>query len=146
MPDAEKNRAYAYLSVSEFSCSVEELTQRIGLQPTQAWRAGEIVPPVRFPRKFSVWRLRSRLPSSEEVERHVVDVLNQVCGHEAVLHDIARDYKIRIQCVGYFNEYNPGFFLDADTVRRIAECGMTLDLDSYHFYTQKEEAEAAEEL
>ena len=47
----QKNTAYAYLSIDEFSCSIEELTQRIGLQPTEAWQAGDTVPPVRFPRK-----------------------------------------------------------------------------------------------
>jgi hypothetical protein len=141
----EKNTAYAYLSIDEFACSVEELTKRVGLQPTEAWNAGEIIPPVRFPRKFSAWRIKTRLRHLEEVERHVIDVLDQIRGHEAVLRDIARDYRIRMQCVGYYNEHNPGFSSDADTVRRVAECGMTLDLDSYHFYTENQEAEVEHE-
>jgi hypothetical protein len=51
-----------------------------------------------------------------------------------------------MECVGYFNEYNPGFSLDADTVRGLAACGMLLDLDSYHFYTQNQEAEPEHDL
>jgi hypothetical protein len=141
----EKNTAYAYLSIDDFSCPVTELTARIGLQPTEAWQAGDVVGKVRFPRKYSAWKLRSRLPPLEEIERHVVDVLEQIRGREALFRDIAQEYSIRMQCVGYYNEYNPGFLLDADTIRRIAESGLKLDLDSYHFYTQNEEPEAEDD-
>ena len=99
----DKNTAYAYLSIDEFPCSVAELTKRIGLQPAEAWNVGDIVPPPRFPRKFSAWRIKTRLPHSEEVERHIVDVLDQIRGYEAVFREIARDYQVRIQGVGYYN-------------------------------------------
>jgi hypothetical protein len=35
------------------------------------------------------------------------------------------------------SDYNPGFALDADTVRRLAECGAISDLDFYHYYTDQ---------
>jgi hypothetical protein len=137
----DKNSAYAYLSIDEFSCPVDELTRRVGIEPTEAWQAGDVVPPVRFPRKYSAWHLKSRLSHSEEVERHVVDLLEQIRGREAVLREIAGEFCVRMQCVGYYNEYNPGFRLEPDIVRRLAECGVTVDLDAYHFFNDKPETE-----
>ncbi|MBI5773395.1 MAG: DUF4279 domain-containing protein [Verrucomicrobia bacterium] len=138
----DKNEAYAYLRIVEFPCTVAELTQRIGLQPTEAWHAGDAALLPRPPRKFNVWHLRSRLPTSEDVERHIIDVLDQVRGREAVLREVARDYGITMECVGHFHEYYPGFALDAETVRRLGECGASIDLDFYHYFTEKQEREA----
>jgi Domain of unknown function (DUF4279) len=139
--NSERNSAYAYLSVDEFTCSVGELNKRIGLQPTESWQVGEIVTPLPVPRKYSAWHLKSRLSASEKVERHVVDVLEQIQGREAVFRDIAREFSVRMQCVGYYNEYNPGFQLEANIVQRLAECGMMVDLDAYYLFDDKEEAE-----
>ncbi|MBT9583243.1 DUF4279 domain-containing protein [bacterium] len=96
----DKNEAYAYLRTVEFRCTVDELTRRIGLEPTEAWHAGDAPPPPRQPRKFNAWHLRSRLPTSENVERHVVDVLDQIRGREAVLRDVAQDFGLTMECVG----------------------------------------------
>ena len=139
MPAVDKNNAYAYLSIDGFTCSVAELTKRIGLQPTEAWNVGDLVPPPRFPRKFSAWRIRTRLRHSEEVERHIVDVLDQIRGYETVVRDVARDYQVRMPGVGYYNEFNLGFRLNADILRRIAECGMIMDLDVYQFFQGKDD-------
>ena len=137
----DKNQAYAYLRLVDFPCTVKEMTQRIGLQPTEAWHAGDPAPTPRPPRKFSAWHLRSRLPKSEVVEQHIIDVLDQVRGREAVLREIARDCKVTMECVGYFYEYYPGFALDADTVHRLGECSASIDLDFYHFFVDKNESE-----
>jgi hypothetical protein len=111
------------------------------LQPTEAWQVGDIVPPVRFPRKFSAWHLKSRLSHLKEVELHLIDVLDQIRGREAVFREIARQFFIRMQCVGYYKEYNPGFRLEQNIVQRLADCGMTVDLDAYYFFENKEETE-----
>jgi hypothetical protein len=135
----KKNEAYAYLSIDGFSCPVAELTRRIGLSPTEAWQAGDIVPPFPFPKNSGGWRIKSRISKLEEVERHVIDVLDQIAGREAVFRDIGREYCIRMQCVGYYNEYNPGFSLKPDIVRRLADFGMMVDLDAYCLYGDNQE-------
>ena len=137
----DKNQAYAYLRLVDFPCTVQEMTQRIGLQPTEAWHAGDPAPTPRPPRKFSAWHLRSRLPKSEVVEQHIIDVLDQIRGREAILRDIARDCKVTMECVGYFYEYYPGFALEADTVHRLGECSASIDLDFYYLFTEKNESE-----
>lgn len=135
----EQNRAYAYLRIVGFPCSVEELTQRIGLSPSEAWSAGEESALSKQPRKANAWHLRSRLAESESLERHVVDVLDQVRGRESIMLGVAKDYGAILECVGYFHEYYPGFSLDAPTVRRLAECGLALDLDFYHYFTERDQ-------
>jgi hypothetical protein len=137
----KKNEAYAYLRLVDFQCSVLEMTHRIGLQPTEAWHAGDPAPSPRPPHKFSAWHLRSRLSKSDVVEQHVIDMLDQIRGREIVIREIARDCKVTMECVGYFYEYYPGFALDADTVRRLGESGASIDLDFYHFFTDKNEVE-----
>lgn len=138
---SEPNTAYAYLSIDEFSCSVDKLTERIGLQPTNGWQIGDIVPPLPVPRKCSAWQLKSRRPTSQEVEHHVVDVLDQIRGREAVFQEIAKDLSIRMQCVGYYTEYNPGFQLKPEILKRLGDLGVTLDLDAYYLFEDEKETE-----
>ena len=137
----KRNQAYAYLRLIDFPCTIQEMTQRIGLQPTQAWLAGDPAPSPRPPRKFSAWHLRSRLPMSEIVEQHIIDVLDQLSGREAVLREIAQGCKVTMECVGYFHEYYPGFTLEADTIHRLSECGASIDLDFYHFFIDENKSE-----
>jgi hypothetical protein len=134
----EKNSAYAYLRIAGFPGTVAELSQRLGLEPTESWNAGDVVGRSQRPRKFNEWNLRSRLPDSERLERHIVDVLEQVRGREDVLRAIADDCGIVMECVGYFYEYYPGFALESDLVRQLGACGFALDLDFYPYFAEDE--------
>jgi len=141
----EKNQTYAYIRVAGFSCRVEDLTQRIGLEPSESWHAGELAEPSHQPRKTNAWHLYSRLPASESLERHVMDVLDQMQGREAIMRDVANEYGAIMECVGYFHEYHPGFWLDATAVQRLGECGLALDLDFYCYFADKEGGTAVQE-
>ena len=132
------NEAKAYLRIVKFCCTVEELTRRIGLQPAEAWHAGDPSPPPRPTRKYSAWHLRSRLPPPESVEQHIIDVLEQIRGHESAIRAVSAECQVIMECVGYFHDYYPGFTLEADALRRLGECGACIDLDFYHYFADKE--------
>ena len=70
-----------------------------------------------------------------------MDVLDQIRGYESAIREVARDCAVIMECVGYFHDYYPGFTLDADTVRRLGECGASIDLDFYHYFADKQDSE-----
>jgi hypothetical protein len=65
-----------------------------------------------FERKFSRWSLNSRLDHSAELEKHVLDVLDQTRDHAESIREIGREFDCWIQLVGYFHNDSPGFGLD----------------------------------
>ena len=55
------NECYAYFTlVGEFD--PKEITQRMGIEPTDSWMKGDINGKTKLERKFSRWSLHSRTP------------------------------------------------------------------------------------
>jgi hypothetical protein len=57
---SEDNEQYAYFTITD-SFDPAEITRRIGVEPTKAWRKGDLHPKNQMERKFSRWSLASRL-------------------------------------------------------------------------------------
>ena len=130
-PQASKqSSAYAYLSFSGFAHDPAELTKRIGLDPTDTFRIGELRG--RVPAKENEWRLRSPLPKTEQdLRKHVATLLELLAPRSEQIAIEARKCACGIQLVGYFYTANYGTFLSSDQVRSIAAMSLSLDFDFY---------------
>jgi hypothetical protein len=56
------------------------------------------------------------------------DLIEQVSGKE----DVLRAYGAVIECVGHFYGATSGFFLEAKTLARLGQSGISLNFDFYH--------------
>mgnify|MGYP001018388942 CR=1 FL=1 len=135
---SEDNQQYAYFTITG-SFEPEEITRRVGVEPTESWRKGEVHPKNQRERKFSRWSLASRLDRSAELEAHIRDVLVQVDQKPAEFQSVSREYGGRMQLVGYWNNLYPGLYLDQSLVESLARYALSVDFDFYYLYSDGRE-------
>jgi hypothetical protein len=132
------NEQYAYLTVvGDFD--PETITARVGLQSSEAWAKGERNERTHRERKFSRWSLDSRLDRSASLEAHVKDVLEQALPKAEQFRQVADEYQVGLQLVGYFYNDYPGFGLDQHSISGLARLNVSIDCDFYYLYSESRE-------
>ena len=134
MSDRKENTSYAYFRIVEFDCSVEDITKRVGIEPTGSYSQGEKLHPKQAPRKYSAWHLKSKSSSTADIETRILELLEQVKGKEFILKTLAEEFGLQLTCVGHFHESNLGLSLSEEIISRVAECGASMDFDFYHYW------------
>lgn len=135
---SQPNEQYAYFTIAD-SFDPDEITRRLGVEPSDSWRQGDIHPRTRMERKFSRWCLNSRLAHSEPLETHIADVLAQLDQNADAFASISKEYGGCMQLVGYFHEGYPGLDFDAQLVARLARYGLSVDFDFYQLWSDARE-------
>ena len=136
MNDANQQRAY-FTVAGEFD--PEDVSRIVGVPPSRSWKKGEINPKTGFERNASRWSLDSRLSSSEPLEAHVRDVLQQLLANAAGYTAVAESYGGVMQLVGYFYTSYPGFGLAKAEINDLSTLGLQLDCDFYYLYSTERE-------
>lgn len=132
------NEQYAYFSVSNGFDPVE-ITARVGVQPTECWRRGDICPRRQMERKFSRWSLYSRLERDEELEAHICDVLAQLDANAEAFREVSQEFGGVMQLVGYFHREYPGLSFERTVTERLGWYSLTVDFDFYGLYSHHRE-------
>ena len=134
----EDNQQYAYFAVSD-GFDPAEVTERVGAQPTEYWRRGDTCPRTRRERKFSRWKLHSRLDRGQELEAHIRDVLAQLDASPEAFAAVSREFGGVMQLVGYFHRDYPGLHFERDITEGLARYSLAVDFDFYWLYSNKRE-------
>ena len=132
------NEQYAYFSITG-SFDPADITARVGVEPTECWRQGDLNPRNRLGRKFSRWCLYSRLSRERELEAHVRDVLSQLDARREAFRQAAGEFDGSMQLVGYFYTGYPGLHFERDVVKEMAAFGLSIDFDFYELYSDRRE-------
>lgn len=127
------NECYSYFGLSGPSLDPDVISAILGLQPSAVGRVGEKLRTGRM-RTEGYWNLHDRIPCGERVayEERIRDVLDQIGPCLAAAADLCRQHRGTIMSVGYFREYDPGFWLEAATVQRVAQLGASIQCDFYN--------------
>jgi len=125
------DREYAYFSVSGPGTH-ESVTDIIGLQPSQAWNAGDRSEQTGRVQKAMHWRLNSGFDDTVPLERHIDSLLLFLLPREEQLRKLWLDYDLVIQCVGHYLPSGHGVHLNREVVRQAARLGLAFDLDFYY--------------
>jgi hypothetical protein len=134
------NEAYAYFSLAEFTEDPAEITKRVGVEPTEFWKKGDVNPKTNLERRFNRWSLYSRLSRESELEDHILDVLDQLDNNKEAFKAIINEQGwAMLQLVGYFHTYYPGFSLESKIINRISEYNLAMDCDFYYLYSDERE-------
>ena len=125
-------RAYAYFRVIGETLPFDQITEAMGVDPTEAWNKGDRGTYVQS-RPNSGWCLHSPLPQSNtNLGEHVEAVMRLLQEREPTVIELSRKFKTHLVCVGWYNETaSPGLFFPKGTVERIARMGMAIDADLY---------------
>jgi hypothetical protein len=134
------NEYYAYLCLSG-SFDPADITKKIGITPTNWSREGDPIAGSEHHRKCSRWSLYSRLEKSDsDLERHIVDVLNQLDANRDVFRQLSIELDGVMQLVAYFGyDSGPGISFGPQIIRKLAEYSLRLDCDFYYSYSDKKE-------
>lgn len=133
------NREYAYFCASGLF-DPEEITELIGLEPTEFWSAGDqfVRRGHHRTRRGSHWKLDSKLPDTEPLSDHIEAILNRVSPHRIGLLKASTKAKLQIVCVGYYYQ-SFSWELKLDSQRLATDLNITFCFDIYNFEDPHEE-------
>ncbi|MGA9979184.1 MAG: DUF4279 domain-containing protein [Candidatus Sulfotelmatobacter sp.] len=127
-PSKPEQEPYAYLCLGG-AFDPDEVTRRLGVPPSETARAGDAIGKTHRKRQNSLWMLRSRTQSSGDVDRHVRDVLDQLDANRLVFEELSRELTGIVVIVGFSQDYAPAVSLEQETVGRLAQYALRLDMD-----------------
>jgi hypothetical protein len=132
------NECYAYFGLSGPSLNPEAVSAVLKLVPTKVERVGDMKRNGKK-REEGAWQLNDRIPRDARVdyEARVKDVLDQLEPCLGAAASLCKTNYGMIMLVGYFNEYDPGLWLEADTVARIGRLGAAFHCDFYHLIEEQ---------
>lgn len=123
---------YAYFWVADFDCAPADITQAIGLKPTNVVLKGEPLKNGKL-RQRSFWELHSSLPRSEVFQdAHLTNLMSKLLPKVEAITKVGSRYVVGINCVGYYTNVNPGFHMSAELIKQCAQLGVSIDFDLYN--------------
>ena len=136
MNDAKKtNKCYAYFMVSG-AFHPAQITERMGINPTESSLEGDLVKETQMVRKCSRWMLRSRLDTTATLEQHVSDVLAQLDAKKEEFRQLSAELSGVMELVGYFHADYPGLTFEREVVARLSEYSLSVDCDFYYLASE----------
>lgn len=129
-----ENKVFA--RIHEFDCSLEEITSKLKLNPTNGWLRGELIPNRKqnVYRKQSTWELKASVSPDSPVNEHVEFLLNAIEPRKEAFKELVNKYEGELSVVSFFKEdFNPGINLSNALIKRIADLGLEIDFDLYFF-------------
>ena len=134
------NKIYAYFRLSGVDFDPDEITAKVGIEPTQTWKTGDLVirpKGRRVTRKFSIWEVKSKLDPlgeldpTEVLDLHVESVFEQLEPGWESLVKICPDYDALICGVIYAYTDMPAISLTKENIKKISELNAGIDIDVY---------------
>jgi len=119
---------YAYFCLGG-AFEPDEITRRLGVLPSETARAGDAIGRAHHKRQNSLWMLRSRLQSSGDLDQHVRDILDQLDTSRSAFAELSRELGGIIVIVGFSRDYAPAISLEQETVGRLAQYSLRLDVE-----------------
>jgi hypothetical protein len=118
------------LRIASDRLSPEDISLRVGLEPSRCWRPGDLRPQTIIRERETGWLVTSGLPESAELTEHVGALLARLRGRESALRELSATERVEVSCVIY-SETEPTINLGPELIRGIANLGAGLDFDLY---------------
>ena len=132
-----KNEYAAWFILLGFECSPDDITQKLGVEPTETRLKGEMreIGEGKHRREKenieNAWILRSELPRNTPIEKHIENLLNKIAPHKQNFIDVAKSYVFQFNCAIYYYEANPGILLSPTILKKAGELNIPLSFDIY---------------
>lgn len=133
--DFMRSDIWAALLLTGSALDPEQVTADAGMQPTKAWRRGDLISN-RTPRRHEKggWRLKSRLPVSADLAAHIDDVLDQLRPHWQQFVELGKRFDTTLECVVETFAYDrPAIALKKEVIKLLSELDAEFDVDLYAF-------------
>lgn len=120
------------LTLTDFSCSPNEITEILGVTPTFSWLLGDVINPRSIlVRKENGWRLD--VPEDQDASLNDrVHRLKTVLGSRVEnFRNLPADCSVELSCCVRLDGESPEFHLDKQAMIFLASIGAELDVDIY---------------
>jgi hypothetical protein len=125
--------------VSGASVDPTEVTTVTDIQPSAAWRIGDVRNArTGATRADNGWQVTSRLPTTASVAEQVNDLLAMLALHKTYLAALAETAQALFSVVIYVNGSVPEISLEKTSIRGIAELNAEMDVDLYCLHVEAE--------
>lgn len=110
--------------------SVEEITNRIGIECDHSWKIGDQRPKTIIKERNNGWIVQSGLEKEASLEEHVQDLLGRLDSVGDRIKEVSHHEEVEFSCVVYSEEI-PTLFFEKATMAKISALGASLDIDLY---------------
>lgn len=129
--DAQGDRSIsAAIDVTGFACDPASITRLLDREPSQTWREGDPLPRSTSKRRKSGWRLAAPSLGLMDLEPYASWLLDQL-PQRIDLSSVTGDYSITLWFTVHVGDDAPAAHFSANTIRRLAELGASVDIDLY---------------
>lgn len=111
----------------------EEITNLIGVQPTESFRRGYVRNPRSRPMPHGAWFLEYRGTSPDGPDVQLRKILVQVPTSRVLWEKIAENHRIQIRFGIHMSGWNKGFGLPKDLLSQLADINADLEFDIYAY-------------
>ncbi len=117
---------------NDFPMHPDELSKELGVEATNIWVKGEKGKRTNKLRKNNGWKLQSELDKSEDLEKHVMFLLNKI---RPIKHNFLRfsiNYEPILSCVVYiYDGDRPPLNFSQEIIKELSEINASIDVDLY---------------
>jgi hypothetical protein len=133
MTDEAYPELYVALEFASPDIPPDEFSNRLRLEPTKAWRAGDPKRLSKLPQKDNRWILRLPARPAVEFTDLIEELLLQLDPCKAEVLALAQDSRIsaRLSCVGFVTTIVPAVYLENELLARVSALGVDLDVDLF---------------
>jgi hypothetical protein len=110
----------------------DELTQILGIEPSIAYRKGDIFRGKTYDKIYEIgsWRLRGKR-SKTELEEQINQLLDKLPSDFEVWRGLTSRFQADLFCGLWMKRFNRGLNFEVATLQKIAERGLSIGLDVY---------------
>ncbi|MBW4440357.1 MAG: DUF4279 domain-containing protein [Plectolyngbya sp. WJT66-NPBG17] len=126
------SEVYAEFSLTGIDLNPEDVTSKVGVQPTKTWFKDELISPkARIRYQQNGWKLRSRLEASDDLGEHFQVVLEQLKQGWQPLIELCSIYEAEFCGVIYTSGDRPAIHFDRDILKAVLQLNAEIGVDLY---------------
>ncbi len=121
------------LTVTDFECSPEEITQILGISPTETWLRGEpVLPKAKNVHHQNGWMIASPCdPMKTNISTQVGSLFSIIEPHIEAFAKLPVGTCVDLSCILYVYDCRPVIGFSVDEVKMLARLGASIDVDFY---------------
>ncbi|MBE9012942.1 DUF4279 domain-containing protein [Pseudanabaenaceae cyanobacterium LEGE 13415] len=123
---------YAEFSLTGIDLNPEDVTSKVGIQPTKTWLKDELISSkaqIRY--QQSGWKLRSYSTTSDDLSEHFHIVLEQLKQGWQPLVELCSIYDAEFCGVIYTSGDRPAIHFDKEILKAVLQLNAEIDVDLY---------------
>ena len=122
------------LRISGDDLKPDVVTTKLGCFPSKSQTRGEVISTPAGKKRtatFGMWRLHAEVQKPGDLDVQVSEVLERLTNDLDVWSELSKKYKIDLFCGIFMNEEMEGISVNPDSLLKLGERNILLDLDIY---------------